>query len=341
MTGAPRIAVALATCNGAEHLPALLQSLFAQSRQDFRIVVGDDVSTDRTVPIVEDYGRAFPGRIEMHRFDRRIGPSANFSRLLARIDADFILLSDQDDVWLPRKIEMTVDRLIALETSHGAQMPALVHTDLCVVDRELATLHPSAARYLRIDFSRSTVPALLFANRASGCSIGINRALAGRALPVPTAAVMHDHWLALTAAAIGRVSYIDQATLLYRQHEANAIGADGWTMRSILQRIRQTLLGKAKRDMLQRYADQASALLNRHGAEMVATDRAAAQAAASVWRDGRIRRLRNVARRRVRMDGCLRTLGLIAALLREPAGSGAGSTAGMRPGGEPAKLNRS
>jgi hypothetical protein len=311
------IEIALAVFNGERFLEALLASLFAQGRTDFTVTVSDDGSTDGSVDIVESYARKYPGRMRVLAHERRLGVAANFSRLLAGAEGDIVLLCDQDDVWLPDKIALTIGAMDGLEGEWGADMPLLVHTDLCVVDEDLGMIASSLARYQRLDPEHASLRRLLLGNVATGCTLAVNRALRERALPVPAEALMHDHWLALVAATIGRTAYVPRATVLYRQHEGNVIGASGWTTDGILRRIRQTLLEDTKRRVLKQYSAQAGALLARYRGEMGPRARAAAQAAAELWSRPLPIAAWSLLRNRLGFPGIARRLAILATIIRD------------------------
>jgi len=309
------IEVALATFNSARFLPELLDSLFGQTCQGFTILVSDDRSTDSTLDIIADYQRRYPGRITMLEPDQRLGgPLANFSRLIDHLKADYAFLCDHDDVWLPNKIALCLEEIRSLEARHGSSTPLLVHTDLTVVDSDLEIISPSSFLYQDIDPARNGLPSLLMVNTVSGCAAMVNRPLYERARPVPSAAVMHDHWLALVAASVGKISCIRQSTVLYRQHGGNAIGATRWGATSILDRMRQTLFEETKKKLLQRLSVQARALLSRCGDDLAAEQFRAVATLAHLWSVNRALRFILLWRHRVRLKGAIRNSALLFAV---------------------------
>jgi len=222
--------ILLATYNGARHLPELLASLESQSHSNWRLLVRDDGSQDLTEDILEDFRRRHGDRVRrIVNAGENLGSCRNFFHLLEHSTADYIMFCDQDDVWLPDKVAHTMNKMQGLEKQYGIETPLLVHTNFRVVDGELHLIAESGHRYQHIDpYHGAGLSRLLLQNIVTGCTMMINRPLRTLAPGVPTAALMHDHWLALVAATFGRIGYVADPTLLYRQHTANAVGAQQW-----------------------------------------------------------------------------------------------------------------
>lgn len=225
------IDILLATCNGAPYLPEQLDSLLAQTCRSWRLLVRDDGSSDGTLEILENYRSRHPDVIMIIPSEgQNLGACGNFSWLLEQADAPYIMFCDQDDVWLPDKIEITLAAMRELERQHGAETPQLVHTDLMVVDERLNRLGDSLWLFQCTEPQRLTkLNRLLMQNFATGCTVMINRALRDLAVPVPAEALMYDWWLALVATAFGRVAAVESPTVLYRQHGRNDTGAARWS----------------------------------------------------------------------------------------------------------------
>ena len=118
-------------------------------------------------------------------------------------------------------------------------IPLLVHGDLRVVDATLTEIAPSFARYQRLNLEWGGVlKRALVQNTVTGCTMLMNRRLVDLCLPIPAEAVMHDHWIALVAAAFGRVHALHRPLLDYRQHGRNAVGAAGQGFTALLGRVR-------------------------------------------------------------------------------------------------------
>ena len=140
------------------------------------------------------------------------------------------MLSDQDDVWLCDKIETSIERIQQLEKQSG-NVPLLVFSDKEIVDNKLQLLCTSYFKLKKIPKNwHLTTGQLCQQNVVSGCTMLFNRQLLDKALPIPEQAYMHDWWLALVATSCGKLELIDRPLIKYRQHGANAIGANKRTL---------------------------------------------------------------------------------------------------------------
>lgn len=227
------VTVLLCTYNGAAYVRAQLQSILDQTVQDLHVVVSDDGSTDETLSIVEAMAAAHPGRITILRQNPPTGSAQrHFLKLLVERSydmADYIMLSDQDDVWLPKKVEKTLARMQADEAACRAAGEAnasiLVHCDSRIVDRALREIAPSFVTYQKMTPSRCQLRQLLVQNNVVGGALMMNRALAERITEIPAHCVMHDQWIALVASAFGHIDFVPESLYLYRQHGDNVLGA--------------------------------------------------------------------------------------------------------------------
>jgi hypothetical protein len=240
MTQAPQIDILLATFNGAEFLDAQVASIRSQTFGGWRLLVSDDGSSDGTAELIEGFCAADP-RIEAVGSSERLGSaSRNFSFLIESSTSAYFMLADQDDQWLPDKVDKTFQAMKLLEEEHGSEVPLLVCTDMRVVDRELNDIDASFERYARIDSSRNSFCCVLAQSIAAGCTMMGNQTLRDlftRSAP-EAQMVMHDWWLTLIAAAFGHIGHVGSPTMRYRQHDNNAIGAERYSLRSKLRAYR-------------------------------------------------------------------------------------------------------
>jgi len=303
--GFPAVDILLGTYNGARHLRAQVESFFAQENVAFRILARDDGSSDETPAILEQYARERP---EMTRLDDpgRQGVSGSFSRLLASARAPYVALSDQDDVWAARKLRTLLAAMRDLEARHGADTPLLVHSDLSVVDDALRELQPSFWRYSGFDPERTSLARLLLKNTVTGCASLVNLPLVQLALPVPPGALLHDYWLALVAAAAGRIAVIREPLVAYRQHARNVVGAREYGWRSAIARLAS---GAGTWDIDAR-RKQAAAVLERCGARLTPENRVVLEDFISLPERSWLGRRWTLLRHGIVMPGTMRNLAL-------------------------------
>src|SRR5690606_14515380 len=258
--GKTRVAIILPTYNGARYLREQIDSLLAQSHHDFVIVTRDDGSTDASKELIAGYADEHPERFHIVESGGvNVGASAGFSLLLQYVldnkaalalEKAYIMCCDQDDIWYPHKIAISLQRMRTLETQSPG-LPLLVHSDMRVVDEERRQVAPSFVAYQGLNPFRNSFTRLLVSNVVTGCTVLFNEELAQLASPVPRDAIMHDWWLALLASAFGRVSFIEKTLVDYRQHDSNTLGAkeyarSGGTLAALtrLQDPRHDELGK-------------------------------------------------------------------------------------------------
>lgn len=260
------IEILLATFNGARFLEQQLDSLFSQSHQDFSVAVRDDLSADGTAEILARHAEKYPNRFSYAVNQERLGAAGNFAALLCESTAPYVMCCDQDDVWLPEKISLTIETLRAAERTNGRETPVLAYSDAVLVDESLHVTDNSFWRKASFKPEGAKLRNLLVQNLVTGCTMACNRALLKQALPIPVQeVVMHDYWLALVAAAFGVMAPIQQQTVFYRQHDRNTIGTAKMT---VVQRIRRFLDDPQLRAELRAATRQAQAFSSRFSAQL-------------------------------------------------------------------------
>ncbi len=237
------IGILLCTYNGETYLRQQLDSILAQDTgEDFRILVSDDGSTDGTRMLLREMSSAHPDRITLLPAHASTGSAwRHFLSLLAAghgRDFDYLMLSDQDDVWKPEKLSRCLREMKAMEAAYGSDSPMLVHCDSEITDGDLRVLAPSFVTYQKMSPRRCKLQQLLVQNNVVGGAILMNRALAALVTEVPDHCVMHDQWLALLASAFGHIRFVPEALYYYRQHQDNVLGAaKGSRVREVLGRL--------------------------------------------------------------------------------------------------------
>ena len=223
----PALSVCMATFNGERHVGEQLRSILSQLAPDDELIVVDDASVDRTVERVQAMGDA---RIQLHRNGRNQGIVPSFERALSLAQGEFVFLADQDDLWLPGKVDAMSAVLRA-----GAD---LVVSDCRVVDGALQPLRPS---FFAIRRSGPGLWRNLARNSYLGCCMALRRDLLQSALPFPPHLPMHDWWLGLVGEVYGRTAFVGEPLLLYRRHRENASTTAERSTASIARRLRWRL----------------------------------------------------------------------------------------------------
>lgn len=200
------ISVCMGTKNGARFLSDQLDSILSQLSSQDEIIISDDHSSDHTYEIVENY--ADP-RIKFIKNPKR-GIVSNFENSLVASIGDIIFLADQDDIWIPEKIERTLPLLSECD---------LVLSDCEIVDHKLDSLHHS---FFKFNSSQKGIVRNLFRNSYMGCCMAFNRSILEKALPFPSRIIAHDQWLGLIAEVYGRVIFQPEKLVWHRRHNKNA-----------------------------------------------------------------------------------------------------------------------
>ena len=240
----------MATYNGAAYLPMQIDSIIAQTYKNRILFIRDDSSTDDTVRILQEYREKYPEQIVLleGNTEEKHGSNGNFAQVVKYVkenfDFQYFMFSDQDDVWLPEKIEKSLKamRRKELEAMIEAEnkgtlgddenpgrgicpVPVLIHTDLRVVDENLNTLGESFVEYRALNTGVKDLSHLLAQNNVTGCTMMWNKALNNIVNLENECVFQHDWWMSLTACCFGKIAFLNQSTILYRQHGNNVVGA--------------------------------------------------------------------------------------------------------------------
>ena len=219
--------VLLAACNGSRHLPGLLASLRNQTDPDFTVLMQDDGSTDDTPVLLKEIALQDPRFTFGSEQGMHLGAAGNFISLLRQAKAEYILFCDQDDLWEENKIQILKQSMADLEAEYGKDTPLLVHSDCSLISEDGDLIGESFFRHQGWDPEALTLAPLLVQNNVTGCTLIMNAPL--RKLIAEHARAkelfMHDWFIALTAAAFGRIGFVNRPLTRYRQHGENAIGA--------------------------------------------------------------------------------------------------------------------
>jgi hypothetical protein len=278
MSSLTEVEVLLATYNGARFLREQIDSILAQDYGNIRVLARDDGSSDGTVEILDQYAKRFPGCFRVMPSSAPTGSAKNnFLLLMKASTADHVCFADQDDVWLPAKVTRTKQAMDQLQSRWGAKIPLLVFTDMHVVDENLTILHESFWSRMNINPDRMrSLAKLLVQSLVTGCTAMLNRPLLELSLRMPDEAFMHDRWIGLLAAFMGKSSEVRIPTVLYRQHEHNVLGtgrdaagmAAGKETRSLLERGRRPRISAAQIMLWDISQRDAAAFLQEYGPDL-------------------------------------------------------------------------
>lgn len=250
-----KVNILLSTYNGERFLAEQIRSIQEQSFSDWNLLIRDDGSSDSTRQIIQDFV-ASDKRIRFINPEETVnlGVIKSFHSLLKVEEADVYFFSDQDDVWLPEKMQMMLDEV----SHHPTQQPLMVYTDLTVVNQDLETMAESMIRSQSHHANTELVQELTENTVTGGVSL-VNHALAELWTGTEDV-IMHDWYLALLATAFGKLVFIDQPGELYRQHSDNVLGARTLSKR-VKKWIRPHILFTTYWDLIKRSQKQASNLL--------------------------------------------------------------------------------
>lgn len=220
--------VALCTYNGERYIREQLESILDQTMKVDEIVVCDDGSTDCTLQIIDAIARATDITIRVYHNETTLGPAKNFQKAINLCAGDIIFLSDQDDVWMPRKVE-TIIQYFNMNPSHQ-----VVYTDANLIDgngRSIAGgtlwqcfgMTPKAQKCIDEGFGIE-----LFANenRATGATMAVRREIEylHQITDYCKGDIIHDGVFAMLSAADNRLGYINQQLIGYRVHPKQECG---------------------------------------------------------------------------------------------------------------------
>lgn len=222
-----KFSVAMCTYNGASYLEEQLASITAQTRPASELVICDDGSTDATCEIIDRFAASSPFPVRFHANPLKLGSTKNFEQAIAFCQGDYVALCDQDDVWLPNRLEV-------IETEFDrAPNVGLVFSDGEVIDEtgravgytlwEKLPLLPAERRRLQ---GRKAIDDLLAGSTVTGATMVFRARFKDLILPIPDdLPIIHDAWIALLLAAVSEVVPLASPLIKYRQHGEQQVGS--------------------------------------------------------------------------------------------------------------------
>ena len=218
------IDILLPTYNGEKYLREQLDSILNQTYKNIRLIISYDCSKDSTPEILEAY-RNKDSRIELYLQKENIGVVKGIEFLLQKVKSKYYMLADQDDVWLPIKVEKSIETL-------KRENADLVFGDLEVVDENLKTIYPSFGDFMllnrKINKYIDSYKVNYLYNCVTGCTVLSKKEFIEKILPIPAESkyLIHDHWIGIMAALNGKLAYMPEKYIKYRQHGNNQVGTN-------------------------------------------------------------------------------------------------------------------
>ena len=210
------ISIALATYNGSKYLREQLDSILAQSMDDFEVVACDDCSTDETPQILQEYASR-DSRFKVYQKAKNLGFKKNFEHILSLCKGEFIAFCDQDDIWEPNHLEILYKNI-------GDNY--CIGANSLIINENGISQNKTLLEYWPIHVMPQNGKELfqheLYSNVIQGTASLIRASLIKQALPIPEDIKYHDYWFALVAGLNEKCKYIGDVVLKYRRHSNNA-----------------------------------------------------------------------------------------------------------------------
>lgn len=222
------ITIIMAVYNGQEYIREQLESLKDQTYTEWRLVIRDDRSSDKTAEMVKKFSDEVEQEVIFKVNEKPSGSAKNNFALLINDakESDYVMFCDQDDIWKKDKIEITFNKMKQAEERYGRDFPLLVHGDVEVID-ENGNINADSMFEMSHINADSKLPQILIQNHVTGCTMMCNKKLIAGISEYASSEyiIMHDYLSALYASVFGKIEVIKKPLLSYRQHSGNSVGA--------------------------------------------------------------------------------------------------------------------
>jgi glycosyltransferase involved in cell wall biosynthesis len=217
-----KLSVCMAAYNGSRYIHEQIASILPQMAAGDELIIVDDRSQDNTTDLVEDFADR---RVRLVQNDRNCGVIRSFERALELVTGDIVFLSDQDDVWHCDKVRSI------LAAFHANPEVTLVITSVEMIDTAGDCIPQSVRPHRPF---RGGVFQTLVKNHYRGCAMAFRKCVVEATLPFPVGIPMHDSWIGLVNAIVGKTQFLDIPLVRHRRHDQNA---SGMRRLSVYQRI--------------------------------------------------------------------------------------------------------
>ena len=219
------ISVAMATFNGEKYIKEQIDSILVQLNNNDELIISDDGSTDNTLKIIKGIKDK---RVKLISGPKK-GVKQNFANAISNCKGKYIFLSDQDDIWVNRKVE------VLLNAFEKDDCDCIVHDCEVFNSENNIIIYPSFFHYRK---SGSGYFKNIIKNTYIGCCMAFNSRVKRFVLPIPNDIAMHDQWIGLICEKKGKTIFIKDNLLRYRRHDGNVTGL---THSSIINMIKNRL----------------------------------------------------------------------------------------------------
>lgn len=202
-----RVSIAMATYNGAEYIGDQLKSILVQTRKPDELIVSDDISTDSTIEILNEFKNTAPFPVHIFKNEKQLGFAQNFNNALMNTTGDIVFLSDQDDYWFDNKIETIIGLF-----QHTKQ--SVILNDAVITDSKLNSTDFTQLGQIRSGKLSDSLYVL-------GCCAAIRKSFLKICLPIPEGYSSHDGWIVKLAEGLGEKYIFEKGLQYYRRHGKN------------------------------------------------------------------------------------------------------------------------
>lgn len=221
-----KIDILMATYNGEKYLVEQLDSIINQTYRNWNLLIRDDNSTDKTLEIIQNYHKK-DKRIKILKDNKgNLGIVRNFEELLKSSESEFIMFSDQDDIWVKNKLDMYL-KMIEKIKNKGF----MIHSDAILFDKNKSNILKDT--FISKKAINKGLENVFFNYFVQGATILISKEIKNFILPFPKEVYLHDRYIHLISELFFERIFVNKALIYYRQHGDNQIGAKN-TIRELL-----------------------------------------------------------------------------------------------------------